>query len=155
MKAVLPYPPDAVFDFVADMRNDVLWIPLVHDVVQVDGDRPGTGATYRFTQHMGRHELEMTSTVTRYERPRLLAWTTDHEAVEHAATMTFLPHSRGTKLVQTTRERWRFAPLWLRLLGPRIIRKQLRRQFALLGEALAKERREEENASNHLDSNSA
>ncbi len=155
VKAVVPHPAAAVFDFVADMRNDEQWIPLVHGVVQVHGDRPGLGATYRFTQRLGRHDIELTSTITKYERPRRLAWSVDHAAMDYRATMGFTPHAKGTKIVQTNVERWRFAPWWLRLLGPGIIRKQLRRQLALLGQALAKERREEENASNHLDSNSA
>ncbi len=155
VKTVLPHPPEAIFDFVADMRNDEQWAPLVQDVVQTAGQRPGLGARYRYTQHMGGHRIEMDATVTVYERPRRLRWSVDHKAMDYEATMVFKPHAKGTRIIQTNFERWLFAPWWLRIMGPALVKKQLRRQLALLGQALAKERREEETVQDYLDSNSA
>ncbi len=137
VKAILPQPPEIVFAFVADMRNDPKWAPMVHDVEQIAGDGPGLGASYQFLQDMGRHQIEMTSTITAYEPPRRLAWEMDHKAMDYASTMRFEDHPKGTRLVQTNVETWTFAPWWLRLVGPALVRKQLKRQLGLLSAALA------------------
>ncbi len=155
MRTVVKHPIEQVFDYVADMHNDEHWAPFVHNVTQVAGDRPGVGATYSFTQHLGEHRIEMESTITVYERPRRLRWEIEHKAMDYEANMAFEPVPRGTRITQTNFERWTYAPWWLRLAGPIVVRRQLRRQLALLERALDKERREEENVQAYLDSNSA
>lgn len=133
---VLPHDPEAVFDFVADMRNDEHWVGLVRDVEQLAGDGPGPGAQYRFTQSMGRHAFEMTSTMEVYDRPREIQWRIEHPAMDYHATMRFTPDRRGTRLKQINVESWHFAPFWVRLLAPGLVRRQMKRQLALLRQAL-------------------
>lgn len=140
MSRVLRHPPEQVFDFVADMRNDPEWVPLVSDVEQVSGDGPGPGAVWRFRQSMGRRKVWATATMTTYERADRLEWTADHKSMDYHAVMRFEAHPKGCKVIQTNTEVWHFAPAWIRPALPALVRWALRRQFRLLAKALQRKR---------------
>ncbi len=131
-KAVIPAAPEVVFDFVADMRNDPHWAPMVSGVEQVAGDGPGPDAAYVIQQQVGSRTVEIPMRLTAYERPHRLEWAMDHKAMDYASVMTFTPHEKGTRVEQTTTETWHVAPWWLRLVAPGLVKRQLRRQHALL-----------------------
>jgi uncharacterized protein YndB with AHSA1/START domain len=136
VQAVLPYPVERVFDFVADMRNDPQWAPMVTAVELVDGDAPGVGARWRYEQAMGSHTIHMEVTMTEFDRPNRLAWVYDHKSMDYRSSMQFAEVAGGTKIRQTNMEAWHFAPFWLKLVAPVLVRKQLRKQLMLLKSAL-------------------
>ncbi len=142
-KAIIPAPPDAVFDFVADMHNDPQWAPMVVRVEQVRGDGAGADAAYVIQQQIGSRTIEMPIRVTHYERPKALAWQMDHPSMDYASTMRFEPHRRGTRVIQTNTETWHFAPWTLKLIAPGLVKRQMRRQHALLARVFKEEGEED------------
>ncbi|MGB0652147.1 MAG: SRPBCC family protein [Thermoplasmatota archaeon] len=139
VRRTLPFPPQQVFDFVADMANDPHWAPMVSDVTQIEGDGPGEGARWAFQQAIGKRSKELESTMTVYDRPSRLAWSIEHRLLDYQATMAFEPVQGGaaTRVVQTNRESWKAMPKWLQLLAPLLVRYQLKKQLRLLEKALA------------------
>jgi len=59
-------PPQHVFDYLSDLRNEAEWNPAVHLVHLLTGDPVGTGSRYR-VRWAG--SPEVTVEYTQYERP--------------------------------------------------------------------------------------
>lgn len=54
VSALIPAPPDVVFPFVADTRNDPRWCENVESVEMVAGDTIQPGTRFTFHQHLDR-----------------------------------------------------------------------------------------------------
>lgn len=73
VEALIPWPPEMVFDFIADPANDPLWCPTVSDV------RPGTPSAdglprYTFMQHVGPLHHRESNEIIEFVRPERLRW---------------------------------------------------------------------------------
>ena len=105
---VVPAPPDVVFDLLLDSRNDERWCPMASGYELVEGDEPGVGTVYRYTQQAGpgrRVTMHLRTTVA--DRPHALAWDDGGDSGElgYEGRMTLSPHPDGTHLRQTNRVR--------------------------------------------------
>jgi uncharacterized membrane protein len=125
-------PREAVFDFVADMRNDPRWAPMVKSVQQISGSGAGQGATYRIRQWMGPGKIkEVEIQVSVYQRPERIEWRMAGRYMDYRSEMRFETVPRGTRIVQDSRvllKRSR-VPQWLSGI---LAKHQLRKQFKRL-----------------------
>lgn len=123
-------PPEAVFDFVADARNDPAWCPRVETCVQTAGEGPAAGARYETRHRPTKLAPTLTRTIDliRLERPRLVVWRQeDRNGVFHI-TYRLDATPTGTRFTQSDEIEWNYpaiaAPL-LRRLPSRNIEQQL------------------------------
>lgn len=95
---IIRRPVDAVFDCVADERNEPRYNPRLRHVALETPEPIGVGTRFRaVTSTIGRPS-EMTIEFTRYDRPHLLASVTTMPAMDIAGTLTFEPIPAGTRM---------------------------------------------------------
>jgi uncharacterized protein YndB with AHSA1/START domain len=125
---VINRPVEAVFDVVADERNEVRYNPRLLWVEKITSGPIGRGTRFRAaTKTMGR-PVEMTIEFTDYERPRRLVSVTHLPTMEIRGALTFEPVTGGTRM----RWGWELLPRGVsRLLGPLIARMGRRQEEAI------------------------
>lgn len=98
--------PQAVFDVIADQRNELKWSPQIRDVQLLTPEPVGVGSTFR-ARWAG--SPATTITYTSYERPR--RWTAEGRSwlMDLDQTLTVEPKGAGSRLTS----QWEF-----RLHGP-------------------------------------
>ena len=112
-KILIYRPPEEVFDFVADSRNEPSFNPAMAGVELLTPPPIGLGT--RFRAHMGKAGLEMLIELTEFERPRRLGSRTTSSMMETSGTLTFVADDQGTVMSWD----WQVRPQgWLRMLGP-------------------------------------
>jgi uncharacterized protein YndB with AHSA1/START domain len=102
-------PPEEVFAFLADARNDPRWCASVVACEQQDGDGPGPDARY-----LARHKptpfhrvMPRSIEVVEYEAPRLLRWRQeDGNGVFHI-TYEVVPAGDGVRFAQRDTIEWK------------------------------------------------
>ena len=95
---IIGRPPEVVFDFVADERNEPSFNPRMVRAELVSGEPIGSGTQFRAaTKSMGRL-LEMTIEYTGYERPSRLDSVTHMPSAETRGTLRFEPVPAGTRM---------------------------------------------------------
>ncbi|WP_063628878.1 SRPBCC family protein [Amycolatopsis taiwanensis] len=115
---------DAVFDFVADQRNELLYNPAMTSAQQVTGGPIGKGTRFvAFAESMG-HPLEMTIEFTDFDRPRRLSSRTTTARADVTGTLIFEPVPGGTRM----RWSWRIRVKGLRKLIAPVLVAVARRQ---------------------------
>jgi hypothetical protein len=128
-------PPEEVFDFVADERNEPLYNPEITSVELLTGGPIRRGSRFRAVQQR-RRAVAMEIEWTGFDRPRRLASATRLSAMEIDGALTFERVHDGTRM----RWSWEIRPRGtLRLLGPlvgRIGDRQERRVWAQLKQVL-------------------
>jgi hypothetical protein len=127
---VIARPVEAVFDFVADERNEPGFNPRMVRAEQISPGPIGVGTRFRAeTTRMGR-PVPMIIEFTAYERPRRLASTTHLSTMEIHGTLTFDPVPEGTRM----RWNWDVRPRGLaRLTSPMITRMGERQERTIWG----------------------
>jgi uncharacterized protein YndB with AHSA1/START domain len=121
-------PPEAVFDFVADERNEPRFNPQMKSVELVSSGPIGIGTRFRAEVASRGRPLEMVIDFTDFERPRRLSSTTRMPAMDIRGTLTFDPVPEGTRM----RWHWELAPRGLlRLLAPLVARMGRRQEDAI------------------------
>jgi uncharacterized protein YndB with AHSA1/START domain len=121
-------PPEAVFDFVADERNEPLFNPQMLRAEQLTPGPIGTGTRFQAKVTSRGRPLEMVIEFTEYERPRRLSSVTRMPAMDIRGTLTFEPVPEGTRM----RWHWELAPRGLvRLLTPLVARIGRRQEEAI------------------------
>ena len=132
-------PVEAVFDFVADERNEPTYNPHMLVSEMVTEAPVGVGSRFRATIRSGRRLVSMQIEYTAFDRPHLLASTSRMAAADFSGTLTFTPTPAGTRL----RWSWRARPKGaMRLLAPvfaLIGTRQERRMWTLLRDHLEAE----------------
>jgi uncharacterized protein YndB with AHSA1/START domain len=109
--------PEAVFDTVADQRNEPQYNPEMERVELLTPEPVTAGASFRVQVRSQGELLPMTVTYTEFRRPHRLGSRTTAEAMEIAGALTFTPEAGGTRLAW----QWELRPKgWLVLLGPLI-----------------------------------
>ena len=91
-------PVEAVFDFVADERNEPRFNPQMATSSLESNEPIGAGSRFRVTfRSMGRL-VPMTVEFTRYDRPHLLSSRSHTRAMTTEGELTFEPHGSGTRM---------------------------------------------------------
>jgi carbon monoxide dehydrogenase subunit G len=133
-KLDVPYPPEEVFDFLADLRNEKLWHPDVESV-ELETDGPiGTGTKFSSRyRRLGTIEFELMEVL----RPRRLVVRATG-ATKAVYETRLEERNGGTRLVTVADAQLRMpARVLVPLLRGRI-RKDFRRRGELLAAGLAK-----------------
>jgi uncharacterized protein YndB with AHSA1/START domain len=116
---VIARPPETVFDFVSDERNEPRFNPQMLCAEQISPGPIGLGTRFRAQVTSRGRPVEMIIEFTAYERPRRLASSTQMSAMDIRGTLTFEPVPEGTRM----RWHWEVAPRGLlKLLTPLIAR---------------------------------
>ena len=112
-KISIGVPPEAVFDTVADSRNEPLYNPSMTSVELLTPLPIGQGT--RFRALMGSAGMEMLVELTEFDRPHRLGSSTTSPIMSTTGFITFVPEGSGTVM----RWEWQVRPRrWLRVLGP-------------------------------------
>jgi uncharacterized protein YndB with AHSA1/START domain len=119
---VINRPVEAVFDFVADERNEPRYNPRMLRAEKLSPGPVGLGSRFRAEMTSRRRPVVMTIENTGYERPRRLASTTYLSTMDIRGTLTFDPAPGGTRM------RWAWD------VRPRGLLKLLTRVVARIGE---------------------
>jgi uncharacterized protein YndB with AHSA1/START domain len=89
-------PPEAVFDYVADVARRSDWQKTVQSVEVVDGDG-GVGTRVRETRYIRGGPRAFTLEVTEHERPRRWGFRGVGNPVNAVSQMTFAPLDGGAR----------------------------------------------------------
>lgn len=108
-------PVEAVFDFVADERNEPRYNPRMVVAEKVTHGPIGVGTRFTATTKTGRGTADMVIEVTAFERPTRLTTATTLSTMDIRGTLTFEAVDEGTRMGWS----WDLEPKGaLRLLGP-------------------------------------
>lgn len=112
---VIDRPVEAVFDFVADERNEPRYNPHMRSAQKVSEGPIRAGTRFRSqVASMGR-TIGMATVLTAYERPRRLDSATRVSFMDTSGSLTFEPAGTGTRM----RWSWQVEPRGLlRLASP-------------------------------------
>jgi len=131
--AVIPAPPEVVFAFVSDSRNDPEWCPNVETVDLVEGDGIAVGTKFRFHQHLDRPggnrlqfdaDLEITAL-----GESSITWLAGDRFQTREIELRVEPDDAGSKVTQMTRATFRNPPGLARFAYPFLARRTFRDQF--------------------------
>lgn len=136
VSAFVPAPPDDVYEFVADTRNDPKWCPNVETVEQVEGDGVEVGARFRFHQHLDRpggQRLQFDAEVEVIELgDRAITWEATDKFQTRRISLTVAPDGSGARVTQVTTATFKRSPGLARWVYPALARRTFRAQFAEL-----------------------
>ena len=125
---VINRPVDAVFDFVADARNEPRYNPRMLRADKLSPGPIGLGTRFRAAMRTRPRPTQMTTEFTGYERPRWLALRSHLSAMEIRGALTLDPDPDGTRM----RWSWVVAPRGvLKLLTPLVARTGRRQEQAI------------------------
>jgi carbon monoxide dehydrogenase subunit G len=106
-------PVEAVFDFVADTRNEPSFNPAMAGVELLTPLPIGVGA--RFRARMGKAGTPMLVELTEFDRPHRLGSRTTSSMMQTSGALTFTADGEGTVMSWD----WQVRPKgWMRILGP-------------------------------------
>ena len=91
-------PAEAVFDFVADQRNEPRYNPRMIRADKVSDGSVGKGTVFRSAARFMGRTAEMRSELTGYDRPGRLASRTTTEQADIGGTLTFDSVPGGTRM---------------------------------------------------------
>lgn len=124
-------PPELVFDFVADERNEPRFNPQMTTSVLESEAPVGKGSRFTATFRSLGHVTPMSTEITAYERPRRLATRSSLRWAEIGGEMTFEPDGGGTRM----RWSWEVRPEGpLRLFDPLVARQGSRLEHRIWGQ---------------------
>ena len=103
---VIKRPPEAVFDFVADERNEPRFNPRLLRAEQITPGAIGLGTRFRAAAASRRRPVEMVIEFTAFERPRRLSSSTRMSGMDIDGTLIFEPLPEGTRM----RWHWELVP---------------------------------------------
>lgn len=137
VSAHIPAPPEGVFAYLADTRNDPEWCPNVSDVEQIDGDGVGVGSRFSFHQIVSARGREMASDVE-VEIVALgassIEWRAEDRFQIRHITLTVEPEDGGARVTQITRAEFKRKPGLAKWLYPTLAKRTFADQFERLGD---------------------
>jgi uncharacterized protein YndB with AHSA1/START domain len=130
---VIDRPPDRVWSYIADPRNDLNWCRKVLSVKQVQGESPGAHATYRVVHRPVRLKKpkELTVTVEEFEPPHRMRMREEDEDGVFDVTYELQPAEGGTRLTQREAIDWKIPRLQLPI-ARRTVSRDVQNQLATL-----------------------
>ncbi len=133
VSAHIPAPPDVVFAFVSDTRNDVEWCQNVETVEMVEGDTIRPGALFRFHQHLDRPGGERMQFDVDVEVIEMgegsIKWQADDRFQRRDITLTVEADGTGSRITQETRAVFKRKPGIAKWVYPVLARRIFTRQF--------------------------
>ena len=134
-------PPELVFYFVADTRNDPIWCPNVTDVVQTAGEGVAAGSRFRFHQSVsaGGRTFESDVDVEVLELGSdSITWQIEDKFQVRTVSLIVEPSGAGSTVTQITEAGFKRKPDMLtKTMYPRLAKGTFKDQFARLAEHLA------------------
>ena len=129
----LARPPEEVWTFIADARNDPQWCDKVDSVDQIAGEGPGREARCRVLHRPVRlrKAKELAVTVEGYEPPRQLHFREDDDDATFEVTYRLAETAEGTELTQIDEIVWKI-PFPGPQIGRVMVSRDIQRQFAAL-----------------------
>ena len=125
---VINRPVEAVFDFVADERNEPRYNPRMLRVDKLSPGPIGLGTRFRAAMRTRPRPAKMTTEFTGYERPRRVALRSHLSAMEIRGALTLDPVPEGTRM----RWSWVVEPRGVfKLLAPLVARTGRRQEQAI------------------------
>jgi uncharacterized protein YndB with AHSA1/START domain len=131
-------PPEEVWAFIADARNDPQWCHKVESVEQISGEGPGLGAKYR-ALHRPRPRKppsELIIEVLEYDQPRRLRWREEDEDGIFNVVYQLESTESGTRLSQIDDIDWNISKLALPI-ARLMVSRDMAKQLAALKQTLA------------------
>ena len=129
----VPAPPDQVFAFVSDTRNDPYWCPNVERVELVEGEGVAVGTRFRFHQHLDRPGSDRIHFDADAEIIELgdssITWLTTDKFQIREITLIVEPDGIGSKVTQVTKAAFHRPPGLARWVYPRLARRIFGEQF--------------------------
>jgi Polyketide cyclase / dehydrase and lipid transport len=122
---VIGRPVDAVFDYVADQRNEPQYNPQMVRAQKMTAGPVGKGTQFRSAVVSRGRTAEMLIECTGYDRPKLFATTTTMAQADISYTLRFEPAPAGTRMRWSGQVHPKGA---FRLLGPMITRLGIRQE---------------------------
>jgi Polyketide cyclase / dehydrase and lipid transport len=137
VSAHIPVPPAALFRFVSDTRNDLLWCQNVETVDLVEGSKVEVGARFRFHQHLDRPGAKRTQFDVDVEviemGERTITWEANDRFQRRTISLTVEPEGSGSRITQVTRATFLRPPGLAKWLYPLLARRIFTGQFRDLG----------------------
>jgi uncharacterized protein YndB with AHSA1/START domain len=118
-EVIIRRPPDVVFDYVADQRNEPQYNPRMVRTEKITEGPVGQGTVFRSAVAFAGRTADMRIECTAYERPMMLASTTTMRQAVFTVNLTFEPVPAGTRMRWSEQVRPRGG---FRLLTPVITR---------------------------------
>ena len=130
-------PPQHVWEFIADARNDTRWCEKVVSVEQVHGEGPGPEAQYRVMHapRPGKPPVELSMEVVEFSPPHRLRWREEDADAVFNVLYVLEPEGAGTRLSQVDEIDWKIARP-LRPIGRIMVSRDIKRQFGSLKQVL-------------------
>ena len=133
VSAQIPAPPDELFAFVSDTRNDPLWCKNVETVDLVEGSKVEPGARFRFHQHLdrpgaGRVQFDVDVEVLEMGE-RSIRWQAKDRFQIRDITLAVEPHGSGSRITQVTAATFLRPPGMAKWLYPLLARRIFGKQF--------------------------
>jgi polyketide cyclase/dehydrase/lipid transport protein len=122
---VIGRPVEAVFDYVADQRNEPQYNPQMVRAEKITPGPVGKGTRFRSAVASRGRTAEMLIECTGYSRPKLFATATTMTQADISYTLTFEPAPAGTRMRWSGQVQPKGA---FRLLGPVITRVGIRQE---------------------------
>jgi uncharacterized protein YndB with AHSA1/START domain len=134
-------PPEEVFAYASDTRNDPEWCPNVESVALVQGDGVAVGTKFRFRQHLDRprgERLQFDVDVEVVELgERSITWQTQDRFQTREIKLTVEEEGTGSRVTQETRATFRRPPgIAARWAYPLLARRTFADQFQRLAAQL-------------------
>jgi uncharacterized protein YndB with AHSA1/START domain len=138
---VIERPPEDVWDYIADARNDPRWCRKVESVDQVAGDGPGPDARYRVLHRPVRLKkpAELTVTIEEYSPPSRLRLREEDDDGVFNVTYELEPVAEGTRITQHDLIEWKI-PRFQHPIARRMVSRDIANQFAALKRRLEADR---------------
>jgi uncharacterized membrane protein len=98
LSIVINRPAEAVFEYLANLENDLQWRREWVETRKLSDGSPGVGATFRLTGEMFGRRIPTVYEVTEYEPCRTAAWKAVSGPFPLAFRRTFEPVEGGTRV---------------------------------------------------------
>ena len=133
-------PPEQVWAFISDPRNDVRWCPKVIAVEQIAGDGPGADAKYRVMHRPRplRAAVPLTMDVVEFDPPSRLRWREEDADAVFDVLYELAPRGSGTELRQIDDIDWKIGKAALPI-ARFMVSRDIERQFRSLKQLLETE----------------
>jgi uncharacterized protein YndB with AHSA1/START domain len=136
VSARIPVPPDRLFAFVSDTRNDPLWCANVETVDLVEGGGVEVGARFRFHQHLDRprsDRIEFDADVEIVDvGPGTITWHVTDKFQDRNIQLVVEPDGAGSKVTQITEASFQRPPGLAKWAYPLLARRIFKGQFEQL-----------------------
>lgn len=135
VSAFVHAPPDEVFGYVSDTRNDPEWCRNVTDVEQLVGDGVGVGSRFRFHQSVEMRGRQLDSDVeveVLSIGDRVIEWAVDDRFQTRHVRLSVAPAEGGSRVTQQTTATFKRKPGIAKWFYPFLARRTFKDQFAEL-----------------------